>query len=116
MRVSKLLRKQLGALVAVSAALCVVTAGAAELNRSAARVTQAKAGQPLTAASNASPETVAANYLRSHGRAAEVVSSLRVAHRSTGANGVRHVRLEQQVDGLTLHVQPEEPDRPGGHR
>jgi Zinc metalloprotease (elastase) len=103
MQIHKLLKKQLGALLAVSAALSIVSAGAAELDRSAARVTQAKAGKPLTTASTASPETVVANYLRGHGRAADVVDSLRVANRTTGANGVKHVRLEQQVEGLSLH-------------
>lgn len=102
MNINKLLKKQLGALIAVCAALSMVSAGAAELDRSAARVTQAKAGKPLTAASNASPETVVTNYLRDHGRAADVVDSLRVANLSTGANGVKHVQLEQQVDGLKV--------------
>ena len=101
MQIHKLLKKQLGALLAVCAALSIVSAGAAELDRSAARVTQAKAGKPLTTASTASPETVVANYLRGHGRAADVVDSLRVANRTTGANGVKHVRLEQQVEGLS---------------
>jgi hypothetical protein len=103
MSVRNLLKRQLPVLVAITAALAVAGAGAAELDRSAARVTQAKVGKPLTAASNANPETVVANYLRGHGRAANVVDSLRVADRLTGANGIRHVRMEQQVDGLTVH-------------
>src|ERR1044072_2681322 len=102
MSVDKPLKKQLGALLAVAAALSVMSAGAAELDRSAARVTQAKAGKPLTAASSASPETVVANYLRGHGRAAEVVDSLLVADRSTSANGVKHVQLERQVGGVKV--------------
>src|SRR5262245_2168721 len=105
MNIKRLLKKQPGALFAVSAALSVmaVTSGAAELDRSAARVTQAKAGKPLTAASSASPEVVVSGYLRGHGRGQEVVASLRVVDRSTSANGVRHVKMEQQVDGLTVH-------------
>ena len=102
MNVIKRLKKQLGTLLALAAALSVMSAGAAELDRSAARVTQAKAGKPLTAASTASPETVVANYLRAHGRAADVVDSLRVANRSTSANGVKHVQLEQQVEGVKV--------------
>lgn len=105
MSIKKALKQQLGILFAVSASLSVVavSAGAAELDRSSARVTQATAGKPLTAASNASPEAVVADYLRGHGRAADVVVSLRVVDRSTSANGVKHVRLEQQVDGLKVH-------------
>jgi len=103
MSVKKPLIKQLAALLAVSAAFSVMSVGAAELDRSAARVTQAKAGKPLAAASGASTEAVIANYLRGHGRAANVVDSLRVANRSTSANGVKHVQMEQQIDGLTVH-------------
>jgi extracellular elastinolytic metalloproteinase len=102
MRIDKRLRRHLGVAVAVAAALSVMSASAAELDRSAARVTQAKAGKSLTAASTASPETVVTNYLRGQGRAANVVNSLRVANRSDGANGVKHVQLEQQVDGLKV--------------
>lgn len=102
MSVKNPLRKQLRILLAVAAALAVMSAGAAELDRSAARVTQAKAGKPLTAASSASTETVVANYLRSHGRTADVVNSLRVANRSTSANGVNHVQMEQQIEGLKV--------------
>jgi hypothetical protein len=102
MSIDTLFKKQLRILFAVSATLAIASASAAELDRSAARVTQAKAGQPLTAASNASPESVVADYLRGHGRAADVVASLRVADRSTGANGVKHVQMDQEVDGLKV--------------
>jgi hypothetical protein len=93
----------LGAVCALSATLTAASAGAAELDRSAARVTQATAGKPLTAASKASPEAVAAGYLRGRGAAPDVVASLRVTNRSTGANGVKHVKMEQLVDGLKVH-------------
>ena len=104
MSIKKALKQHLAVLLAVSAALSVVvvSADAAELDRSAARVTQAKAGKPLTAASNASPEAVVAGYLRDHGRASDDVASLRVVDRSTSANGVKHVRMEQEVDGLKV--------------
>ena len=104
MNIRKVLKQHLGALLAVSAALSVVvvSADAAELDRSAARVTQAKAGKPLTAASNASPEAVVTGYLRGHGRASDDVASLRVVDRSTSSNGVKHVRMEQEVDGLKV--------------
>jgi len=103
MNIKKRLRKQLRTLAAVAAAISVVSASAAELDRSAARVTQAQAGKPLTAASNASADAVVTDYLRSHGRAADVVASLRVVDRSSSSNGVKHVRMEQQIDGLTVH-------------
>ncbi|HZI29271.1 MAG TPA: M36 family metallopeptidase [Gemmatimonadaceae bacterium] len=88
--------------VAILAAAPFVTAGAAELDRSPARVTQAAAGKPLTAASRATPETIVAGYLRSRGRAPEVLSSLRTTGKSTGANRVTHLRMEQVVDGLKV--------------
>jgi hypothetical protein len=75
-----------------------VTAGAAELDRSPARVTQAAAGKPLTAASRATPEAIVAGYLSSNGRA----PALRTTDKSTGANLVTHLRMEQVVDGLTV--------------
>jgi alpha-D-ribose 1-methylphosphonate 5-triphosphate synthase subunit PhnG len=103
MSIRKLLKEHLSALFAVSAALSVVSAGAAELDRSAARVTQATAGKPLAAASKASPEAVVAGYLRGQGRAPDVVASLKVTGRSTGANGVKHVQMTQVVDGLKVH-------------
>jgi len=102
MNIGKLLN-YLGALCALSVSLSAASAGAAELDRSAARVTQATAGKPLTAASKASPEAVVAGYLRGRSGAPDVVASLRVTGRSTGANGVKHVQMEQLVDGLKVH-------------
>ena len=103
MNIQKLFSQHLGVVVAIlAAAVPVVTAGAAELDRSAARVTQATAGKPLTAASRATPEAIVAGYLRSNGRAPAVLSSLRTVDKSTGANRVTHLRMEQVVDGLKV--------------
>ncbi len=66
MNIKKLFSQHLGLVVAtLAAAAAAVTAGAAELDRSPARVTQAAAGKPLTAASRATPEAIVAGYLRS---------------------------------------------------
>ena len=103
MNIQKLFSQHLGVVAAVlAAAVPVASAGAAELDRSPARVTQAAAGKPLTAASRATPEAIVAGYLRSHGRAPAVLSSLRTADKSIGANRVTHLRMEQVIDGLKV--------------
>ena len=102
MNIRNLFGKYLGVVAVVLAAVPAVTAGAAELDRSPARVTQAAAGKPLTAASRATPEAIVAGYLRSKGRAPAVLSSLRTTGKSTGANGVTHLRMEQVIDGMTV--------------
>ncbi len=102
MNIKKLFGQHLGVVVAILAAVAAVTADAAELDRSPARVTQAAAGKPLTAASRATPEAIVAGYLRSKGRAPAVLSSLRTAGKSTGANRVTHLQMEQVVDGLKV--------------
>ena len=103
MNIRKLSGQHLGIVVAILTAASAVTAGAAELDKSPARVTRAAAGKPLTAASSAAPEAIVAGYLRGRGRAPDVVASLRVTGRSTGANGVKHVQMGQLVDGLKVH-------------
>ncbi len=103
MNMKKLFGQHLGVVVAIlSAVVPAVTAGAAELDRSPARVTQAAAGKPLTAASRATPEAIVGGYLRSKGRAPAVLSSLRTTGKSTGANRVTHLQMEQVVDGLKV--------------
>jgi Zn-dependent metalloprotease len=66
-------------------------------------VQRAEAGRPLTTPSNAAPAEIAAGYLRGHGRADAVLASLRSARSGAGAHGVTHLRMEQVVDGLTVH-------------
>lgn len=75
----------------------------AGLDRSGARVVRAEPGRPLTAASKAAPADVVTGFLRERGRSAAVLASLRTTRSSGGANGVTHVRMEQVVEGLTVH-------------
>jgi extracellular elastinolytic metalloproteinase len=77
--------------------------GPAGLDRSAAKVTRAEAGRALTAASTAAPADIVAGHLRSRGRDATALASLRMMRSSTSAHGVTHMRMEQVVDGLTVH-------------
>ena len=103
MNIKELFSQHLGVVAAILAAAApAVTAGAAELDRSPARVTQAAPGRPLTVASRATPESIVAGYLRSNGRAPAVLSSLRTTDKSIGANRVTHLRMEQMIDGLQL--------------
>jgi hypothetical protein len=99
---TKLFRTSVGVAVAISAALAVAAANAADLDRSTAKVTQASAGKSLTAASSATPEAIVTGYLKNNGRAKGAVSSLHTKSRSTGANGVKHLQMEQQLDGVTV--------------
>jgi len=74
------------------------------LDRGRARVVRTQAGHPLTPASRDAPEEVVGRYLRSHGRSSEkMLTTLRVKGANLGAKGVTHVRMEQEVDGLTVH-------------
>jgi extracellular elastinolytic metalloproteinase len=103
MNIKKLFSRHLGVVAAILAtAAPAVAAGAAELDRSPARVTQAAPGRPLTVASRATPESIVAGYLRSNGRAPAVLSSLRTTDKSIGANHVTHLRMEQVIDGLQV--------------
>lgn len=90
-------------------ALAMLSAGAAmaqsatALDHRAAQVTRAEPGRPLTAASNAAPRDIVAGHLRAGGRSEAVLASLRSTRDGPGANGVTHTRLEQVVDGLSVH-------------
>lgn len=82
------------------------TAGAqsaAGLEHGAGQVSRAAPGRALTPASRAASAAVVAGYLRSRGRSEAVLASLRTTATPTGAHGVSHVRIEQVVDGLTVH-------------
>jgi len=68
-----------------------------------AQVTRAESGRPLTAASKAAPADIVSGYLRTRGRSGAVLSSLRTTRSSLGAHRVTHLRMEQVVDGLTVH-------------
>ena len=73
------------------------------LDRSQARVANAAAGLPLAAASKASPQSIVNGYLQDSGRGADVLASLRVTNSAVSPRGVTHVRMEQQIDGLTVY-------------
>jgi hypothetical protein len=94
------------ALVAAIAAVLVGSAPYAQstvgLDRSQARVASAAAGLPLTAASKAAPQSIVKGYLQANGRGADVLASLRV-NSSVSPHGVTHVRMEQQIEGLTVY-------------
>src|SRR5262245_31313350 len=78
-------------------------AQSAGLDRGAAQVTRARAGAPLTSASNAAPSTIVSNYLRARGRSPAVLASLQSARESTVSRGMRNVRIQQEVDGIEVH-------------
>ncbi|MES2101636.1 MAG: M36 family metallopeptidase [Pseudomonadota bacterium] len=86
----------------MSAGLALAQAPLA-LDRSAAQVTRAAAGRALTAPSAAAPADIVAGHLRGQGRANAVLASLRTVRSGAGAHGVTHLRIEQVVDGLTVH-------------
>ena len=95
----------LAAFVAALLAFSVVIAQSdIGLSRSRAQVARTEAGHPLTPASAAAPEEIVGSYLKSRGRSSEDVSaSLRITGTNAGANGVTHVRMEQQIDGVTVY-------------
>ena len=68
------------------------------------RVLHADAGRAFTVPSNAAPSAVVASYLRAKGRGDATVRSLRVRGQSAQAhNGVRFLRLGQEVGGLAVY-------------
>jgi extracellular elastinolytic metalloproteinase len=94
-------------LPALAAALLCSTAAlaqsAAGLDHGSARVERSAAGRPLTAASNAAPEAIVANHLRTRGRSGAELASLDAMQTRRDANRATHVRFEQKVAGLTVH-------------
>ena len=89
----------LGSSLTVSALAQTGTA----LDLSKAEVARAAAGRPLTAATQAAPGTVVRGWLQGHGASAAEVASLRETRRWAGSNGVTHIHMEQQIDGLAVH-------------
>lgn len=68
------------------------------------RVLHADAGRAFTLPSSAAPSAVVASYLRANGRSDATVRSLRVRGQSAQAhNGVRFLRLGQEVGGLAVY-------------
>jgi hypothetical protein len=91
------------AITAILASSAAYSQSAVGLDRSQARIARADAGMPLTAASKAAPQAIVKGYLQANGRGADVLASLRVGTSSVSPHGVAHVRMEQQIDGLTVH-------------
>ena len=89
-----------GALLSAGLATAQAPAG---LDRSAAIVTRAEPGRALSGPSRAAPAEVVTAHLRSRGRAAAALDALRTVRSGAGAHGVTHLRMEQVVDGLTVH-------------
>jgi hypothetical protein len=67
-----------------------------------ARVWRAGAGQALTAPSLESPAAIVAGALQARGRA-DLRAQLEVQADRAGHAGLRHVRLQQQVNGVPVH-------------
>ena len=98
--------RQLFALTAIVAALSVspaISQNATGLDRRPAQVTRGEPGRPLFAMPGAAPSDITAGYLRSRGRSDAMLATLRTKRSDAGANGVTHLRLEQEVDGLAVH-------------
>ena len=91
------------AIATVLASSAVHAQSAIGLDRSQARISSAAAGLPLAAAAKASPQSVVASYLQSQGRGADVLASLQVKGSSVSPFGVTHLRMAQQIDGVTVH-------------
>lgn len=72
-----------------------------ELRR--ADVARAEAGRPLADARAGTPAQAVAAVLRARGRSAATVAALRSGESRTSRDGVTHLRLEQTVDGLSVH-------------
>jgi hypothetical protein len=64
---------------------------------------RAEAGLALSAPSAAPAASVVGDFLRSRGRDADSVAGLVVRGEGRGKGGLRHVRLEQTVDGVAVH-------------
>jgi hypothetical protein len=64
---------------------------------------RAAPGRALTAPSAAAPAGVVQGYLRSRGASAAAVAGLRQTDAHGAAGGITHIRMEQQVEGLTVY-------------
>ena len=91
------------AVLGTSLTISAFAQSATTLDRSEAEVARATAGRPLTPATQAAPGTVVRGWLQGRGSSAAEIASLRETKRWAGANGVSHIRLEQQIEGLAVH-------------
>src|SRR5258705_1883679 len=94
------------AFAALSLAMAVAASAQDEpvpFDGSRAHVYKSVPGRSLTATSKAAPASVVGQFLSSKGIDASTVASLRaVEQHSSPANGLSHVRMEQQVAGLRV--------------
>jgi extracellular elastinolytic metalloproteinase len=111
------MRRQINLQVAwKSLLLCLVVAGfdavpfvsaqsaAGILNSQHARVYEGLRGVPLSAPSTKSPVSIAAQFLRQQGASASTAASLRaVAQYRSRVTGLTHLRLQQEVFGLSIY-------------
>lgn len=68
-----------------------------------ATVTRPSDGLALSTPSSASPMTIVTDYLRAHGVNESTLNSLREVSTNRTAQGILHVRLEQQFGGLDAY-------------
>ncbi|HEX6707013.1 MAG TPA: M36 family metallopeptidase [Albitalea sp.] len=71
--------------------------------QSRAQVHRAASGRGLTGPSQAAHGSIVQSYLRGRGAAEATVASLHETQSRAAPGGVTHLRMEQQVDGLTVH-------------
>ena len=98
------LRRTAAAVLLLSAAVSAWPQAAAPgYERRPAEVNAAAAGRALAARPGAAGQDVVRGYLRDRGASAGTVASLVDTGASTSRQGVRHLRMQQQVAGLVVH-------------
>lgn len=101
MRVHFLARLAVG--LTIFAAATLAQDQAADMSAQGAVIHRAVAGQRLTGPSQSAPGQIVADFLRANGRSNQTASSLVTTLENPTSSGITHVRLEQQVDGLTVY-------------
>lgn len=87
----------------VIAAQAFAQEGSLQFEKRRANTARPVAGQALSAPSRAAPADVVQGYLRTRGQSESIVATLRQTEARSTASGVVHLRMEQQVGGLTVH-------------
>ncbi|WP_280154667.1 M36 family metallopeptidase [Piscinibacter sp. XHJ-5] len=77
--------------------------GSLQFDKQRAQTVRAAAGQALGPASRGAPADAVQAFLRGRGKSESSVAALRQTDSRTSAGGVTHVRMEQQVAGLTVY-------------
>lgn len=76
---------------------------AADMSAQRAVVYRPAAGQSLTGPSQDVPGQIIADFLRANGRSNQTAAALVATSENPTSSGITHVRLEQQVGGLTIY-------------